>query len=63
LNYMPNTKGYRKEVKTLKNDLLEKLIAGKTSAVLEIAPPGAADSVIWHSKNIDLEDASTKVNP
>lgn len=46
----------RKEV------LLEKLVAGKTSAVLEIAPPGAPDSVIWHSKKIDLGGASTKVN-
>ena len=42
--------------------LLEKLVAGKTSAVLEIAPPGAPDSVIWHSKKIDLGGASTKVN-
>jgi ABC-2 type transport system permease protein len=44
-----------------KNDLLEKLVAGKTTAVLEI-PPGAADSFIWHAKNINLGGASSKVN-
>jgi ABC-2 type transport system permease protein len=45
-----------------KKVLLDKLLAGETSAVLEIAPPGAADRVIWHSKKIDLGGASTKVN-
>ena len=45
-----------------KKVLLENLVAGKTSAVLEIAPPGAPDSVIWHSKKIELGGASTKVN-
>jgi len=45
-----------------KKALLEKLVAGKTSVVLEITPPGAPDSVIWHSKNIDLGGTSTKVN-
>ncbi len=45
-----------------KKVLLEKLVAGKTSAVLEIAPPDAPDSVIWHSKKIDRGSASTKVN-
>ncbi|TGE31402.1 ABC transporter permease [Desulfosporosinus sp. Sb-LF] len=46
----------RKEV------LLKKLVAGQTSAVLEIAPPGAPDSVIWHTKRIELGGASTKVS-
>ena len=45
-----------------KKILLEKLVTGKTSAVLEIAPPDAPSSVIWHSKNIDMGGASTKVN-
>lgn len=45
-----------------KKVLLEKLAAGKTSAVLEIAPPSAPDSIIWHSKKIDLGGASSKVN-
>jgi len=45
-----------------KKVLLEKLLAGETSAVLEIAPPGADDRVIWHSKKIDLGGASTKVD-
>jgi len=45
-----------------KKVLLEKLLAGETSAVLEIAPPGAVNSVIWHSKKIDLGGASTKVD-
>lgn len=45
-----------------KKVLLDKLVAGETSAVLEISPPDAPDSVIWHSKKIDLGGASTKVN-
>jgi ABC-type Na+ efflux pump, permease component len=45
-----------------KKVLLEQLAEGKTSAVLEIAPPGAPDSMIWHSKKIDSGGASTKVN-
>lgn len=45
-----------------KKVLLEKLVAGETSAVLEIAPPGAPDSAIWHSKKIELGGTSAKVN-
>lgn len=45
-----------------KKVLLEKLVAGETSAVLEIAPPGAPDSAIWHSKKIELGGTSSKVN-
>jgi ABC-2 type transport system permease protein len=44
-----------------KKVLLEKLVAGKTSAVLEISPPDSPDSVIWHSKNISMGGASPKV--
>src|SRR5665648_376522 len=45
-----------------KKVLIEKLVAGETSAVLEIAPPGAPDSVVWHSKKIDLGGDATKIN-
>ena len=46
-----------------KKDLIEKLLADNTtSAVLEIAPPGAPDSVVWHSKKINLGGDSAKVN-
>lgn len=45
-----------------KDVLLENLVGGNTSAVLEISPPGAPDSVIWHSKKIELGGASIKVN-
>jgi len=44
-----------------KKVLLEELLEGETSAVIEITPPGAPESVIWHSKKIDLGGASTKV--
>lgn len=45
-----------------KKALVEDLVAGKTSAVVEIAPPGAPDRVIWHTKKIDFGGASTTVN-
>jgi len=45
-----------------KKDLIEKLLAGTTTAVLEIAPPGSPESVIWHSKKIDLGGDPAKVN-
>ena len=46
-----------------KKDLIEKFLADNTnSAVLEIAPPGAPDSVVWHSKKINLGGDSAKVN-
>lgn len=44
-----------------KKVLIEKLLASETSAVVEIAPPGAPNSVVWHSKKIDLGGDSTKV--
>jgi ABC-2 type transport system permease protein len=45
-----------------KKILLEQLAGGKTSAVLEIAPPGAPESMIWHSNKINSGGASAKVN-
>ncbi len=45
-----------------KKILLEQLAGGKTSAVLEIAPPGAPESLIWHSNKINSGGASAKVN-
>jgi len=40
---------------------IEELKAGKSSAVLEIAPPQAPGGVVWHAKKIDMGGASTKV--
>ena len=44
-----------------KQVLLDELIAGKTSAIIEVSPPDAPDGIVWHSKKIDMGGASTKV--
>lgn len=46
---------------TKKKEGLDQLLAGKTSAVLEFAPPDEPEQIIWHSKKIDMGGASTKV--
>ncbi|HZK53456.1 MAG TPA: ABC transporter permease [Desulfosporosinus sp.] len=46
-----------------KNHLIEELLAdNNTSAFVEVAPPGAPDSVVWHSKKMNFGGDSGKVN-
>lgn len=44
-----------------KEVLLAKLVAGESAAVLEITPPDAPDSFIWHTKNMNQDGSYSKV--
>ncbi len=55
------TKANNAEWASQKKQLIDELLTGKISAVLEVSPPGASDKVIWHSKQIELGGAAATV--
>ncbi|HZW83157.1 MAG TPA: ABC transporter permease [Candidatus Deferrimicrobium sp.] len=44
-----------------KKTLMEDLIAGRNSVLVEVSPPDAPNGVIWHAKKIDMGGVSSKV--